>query len=254
MISNSNRDFAFQSCFFPGNMVYNRQYFTQLIPEVSQMRITKRLRLAALMLLTAILISCLGGCVVIGARKPICTILFSDGGEVRIRLYPDKCPNTVNNFIKLCNSGFYDGSTVHRIMEYVLVQMGMPANSTETDAGYYIKGEFTANNYSKGDLTFEKGIVGMARLSDNSESKKFFDTASSQFFIMLEPKQSMDGYYAAFGKVISGMEEIIAISKMDVDASNYPRDDIHIVSARVDCYDYKPSEPKTIDKSKVNLF
>ena len=215
---------------------------------------TKILRMAALMLLTAILISVLGGCVVIGERKPICTIQFSNGAEVRIRLYPDKCPNTVNNFIKLCNSGFYDGSTVHRILEYVLVQMGMPADSEETDAGYYIKGEFTANGHSKGDLTFAKGIVGMARLSDDNESKQFFNTASSQFFIMLEPKASMDGYYAAFGKVISGMEEIIKISKMDVDANNYPRDEIYIVSARVDCYDYKPGEPKTIDKKSVNLY
>ncbi len=214
---------------------------------------SRLLRLAAWMLLTVTLLVSLSGCVVIGDRKPICTIVFSNGSEVRIRLYPDKCPNTVNNFIKLCNSGFYDGSTVHRILEYVLIQMGMPGSSEETDAGYYIKGEFTANGHSKGDLTFAKGIVGMARLSDENESKKFFDTASSQFFIMLEPKQTMDGYYAAFGKVISGMEDVIAISKMDVDANNYPRDEIYIVSARVECYDYKPGEPKTIDKKSVNL-
>ncbi len=213
----------------------------------------KLIRLSALLLLTALLITALGGCVVIGERKPICTIVFSNGSEVRIRLYPEKCPNTVNNFIKLCNSGFYDGSTVHRILEYVLVQMGMPGNSDETDAGYYIKGEFSANGYSKGDLTFAKGIVGMARLADENESKKYFDTASSQFFIMLEPKQNMDGYYAAFGKVISGMDTIIDISRMDVDENNYPRDDIHIVSARVDCHDYKPGEPKTIDKKDIKL-
>ena len=212
---------------------------------------TMWLRSAALVLLAAMFVAIFSGCVVIGERKPICTIVFSNGSEVRIRLYPDKCPNTVNNFIKLCNSGFYDGSTVHRIMEYVLVQMGMPAGSSETDAGYYIKGEFTANNYSKGNLTFAKGIVGMARLSDENESKEFFDTASSQFFIMLEPKQSMDGYYAAFGKVITGMDDIIAISKMDVDENNYPRDEIYIVTARVDCYDYKPAEPKTIEKKRM---
>ena len=70
----------------------------------------KLFQLAALALLAALLVTTLGGCVVIGERKPICTILFSNGSEVRIRLYPDKCPNTVNNFIKLCNSGFYDGS------------------------------------------------------------------------------------------------------------------------------------------------
>ena len=210
------------------------------------------LRLLSVLLLSAMLLAVCSGCVVIGERKPICTIVFSNGGEVRIRLYPDKCPNTVNNFIQLCNSGFYDGSPVHRIMEYVLVQMGMPADGESTDAGYYIKGEFTENNHSKGDLTFEEGIVGMARISPDEHDKNYFNTASSQFFIMLEPKATMDGYYAAFGKVITGMDVITAISKMDTDENNYPRDDIHIVSAQVDCYDYKPSAPKTLDKSKYN--
>ncbi len=208
----------------------------------------------ALILCVLLLLSLFTGCVVIGERKPICTLNFSNGSEVRIRLYPDKCPNTVNNFIQLCNSGFYDGSPVHRIQEYILVQMGMPANSTESDAGYYIKGEFSANGHAKGDLTFAKGIVGMARLSTDGESKDYYNTASSQFFIMLEPKANMDGYYAAFGKVITGMDEIIAISKMDTDANDAPRDEIYIVSARVECYDYKPSEPKTIEKTSVHLY
>ena len=211
------------------------------------------LRLAAVLLIAALMASACG-CVVIGDRKPICTLTFSNGAVVTIRLYPDKCPNTVNNFIKLCNSGFYDGSPVHRIQEYVLVQMGSPANSTETDAGYYIKGEFTANNYSKGDLTFDEGIVGMARLSSDENNKDYYNTASSQFFIMLEPKITMDGYYAAFGKVVMGMEDIVKISKMDTDKTDdSPRDEIYIVSARVDCHDYKPSEPKTIKKSSLKL-
>lgn len=218
------------------------------------MKRRKFLRLTALLLLCASLMMVCSGCVVIGERKPICTIVFSNGGEVRIRLYPDKCPNTVNNFIKLCNEGFYDGSTVHRIVEYVLVQMGMPGNSDESDAGYYIKGEFTENNHSKGDLTFDEGIVGMARVSPDEKDKKYFNTGSSQFFIMLEPKANMDGYYAAFGKVITGLDVITAISKMDVDENDYPRDDIHIVTARVDCYDYEPAEPKTLDKDKVKLY
>lgn len=208
------------------------------------------LRLTAVLLLGAALLALCSGCVVIGERKPICTLTFSNGGEVRIRLYPDKCPNTVNNFIQLCNSGFYDGSPVHRIVEYVLIQMGTPADSEESDAGYYIKGEFTENNHSKGDLTFAEGVVGMARISPDVADKEYFNTGSSQFFIMLEPKANMDGYYAAFGKVITGMEVVTEISKMDVDEADYPRDDIHIVSARVDCYDYQPGKPKTIDKDK----
>ena len=218
-------------------------------------RRNKYLRLAALLLVTATAFALLSGCVVIGDRTPIATIKFSNGGEVRIRLYPDKAPNTVNNFIELANSGFYDGSPVHRIVEYVLVQMGMPANSEETDAGYYIKGEFAENGFAKNDMIINEGIVGMARLAKDSNSdEEYFDTASSQFFIMLEPKITMDGYYACFGKVITGMDVITKISKMDVDANEYPRDEIYIVSLRVDCYDYKPSSPKTISKDKVNLY
>ena len=218
---------------------------------------TKRynlIRLAvALVMTVAVLLSC-AGCVVIGHRKPIATLVFSNGAEVTIRLYPDKAPNTVDNFIKLANSGFYDGSPVHRIVEYVLVQMGSPANSDEGDAGYYIKGEFADNGYMKDNLIFNEGIVGMARMATDEDDKKFYNTASSQFFIMLEPKASMDGKYTAFGKVITGMTDIVAISKMDVDDNDYPRDEIYIVSCRVNCYDYKPGEPKTIDKSKVDLY
>lgn len=213
------------------------------------------MRLAAAAVLAALMLCCLSGCVEIGERKPIATILFSNGGEVRVRLYPEKAPNTVNNFIKLANDGFYDGSPVHRIVEYVMVQMGRPADSEETDAGYYIKGEFSANKFSKNNLTIDEGVLGMARLSaDENEDARFFDTASSQFFIMLEPKATMDGYYATFGKVITGMNVITAISKMDVDESDYPRDEISIVSIRVDCYDYKPADPKTIDKDKLKLY
>ena len=208
---------------------------------------------AALVMTVVVLLSC-AGCVVIGSRKPIATLVFSNGAEVTIRLYPNKAPNTVDNFIKLANSGFYDGSPVHRIKEYVLIQMGAPANSEERDAGYYIKGEFADNGFVKDNLVFNEGIVGMARLANDENDKKFYNTGSSQFFIMLEPKASMDGKYTAFGKVITGMSDIVAISKMDVDADEYPRDEIYIVSCRVDCYDYKPNEPKTIDKSSIDLY
>lgn len=219
------------------------------------MRVRKTyLRLVALLLLSAAAFALLSGCVVIGDRNPIATVIFSNGGEVRIRLYPDKAPNTVDNFIELANSGFYDGSPVHRIVEYVLVQMGTPADSEETDAGYYIKGEFSENGFAKNDMIIDEGIVGMARLAgDSNKEDQYYDTASSQFFIMLEPKITMDGYYACFGKVITGMDVVTKISKMDVDANEYPRDEIYIVSVRVDCYDYKPSSPKTIAKEDVNL-
>lgn len=209
----------------------------------------KRKAPALVLLFVLLLAALISGCVQIGDRKPIATVLFSNGGEARIRLYPDKAPNTVNNFISLANSGFYDGSPVHRIVEYVLIQAGTPADSDETDAGYYIKGEFRENGYMKNDLTFAAGIVGMARLAGgDGEDEALFDTASSQFFIMLEPKEPMDGYYAAFGKVITGMDVITAISKMDVDELDRPRDEIYIQSVRVDCFDHRAAEPETLPR------
>lgn len=206
------------------------------------------LRITALILLAAAMLIFASGCVTIGNRKPIATIKFSNDKEVKIRLYPDKAPNTVNNFISLANSGFYDGSPVHRIVEYFVVQMGKPAGGEEDNAGYYIKGEFPENGYSKNDMIFEEGTVGMARQTGTSDKDKdYFNTASSQFFITVEREFNLDGLYAAFGKVISGMDVIQKISKMDTDANDYPRDEIYVVSITVETYDYDYKEPKKIE-------
>jgi peptidyl-prolyl cis-trans isomerase B (cyclophilin B) len=211
------------------------------------MKIKLLLRITVLALMLASVLTFFSGCVTIGERKPIVTIEFSNGKEVKIRLYPDKAPNTVNNFISLINSGYYDNSPVHRIIEYAFIQMGKSAEGDKQNAGYYIEGEFNENGYGKNDMIFEEGTVAMARLTEESEkSKEFFDTASSQFFITLERKTTLDGLYAAFGKVISGMKYVQEISKMDVDANNLPRDEIYIKSITVDTFDYEPKEPKTI--------
>jgi peptidyl-prolyl cis-trans isomerase B (cyclophilin B) len=208
-------------------------------------------KLVVIIMLAAAALSFTAGCVTIGDRKPIVTIEFSNGKEIKIRLYPDKAPNTVNNFISLINSGFYDGSPVHRIIEYSFIQMGKPAEDNESNTGYYIEGEFNENGYGKNDMVFEEGTVAMARLTDASEkSKEYFNTASSQFFITLERETTLDGLYAAFGKVISGMKYVQEISKMDVDADNLPRDEIYIESISVETYDYEPKEPKTIPIKK----
>lgn len=204
------------------------------------------IRIVALVVMTAAVLSFTSGCVEIGNRKPIVTVEFSNGKEVKIRLYPDKAPNTVNNFISLINSGFYTGSPVHRIIEYSFIQMGKSADG-ENNAGYYIDGEFKENGFGKNNMTFDEGTVAMARLTGDSEkSKDYFDTASSQFFITLEPKKTMDGLYCIFGKVISGMKYIEQISKMDVDDNDYPRDEIYIKSISVDNYDYNAKEPKKL--------
>ena len=209
---------------------------------------TKR-RYAVLALAVLMLISMFAGCYTLGERKPIATLTFSNGAEIQFRLYPDKAPNTVNNFIYLANSGYYDGSPVHRIKEYFVVQMGRSgADPTAQNAGYYIAGEFSNNGFSKNDLEHDEGTVSMARIAVPGETKEdgYYDTASSEFFICLEYKPSLDGDYAAFGKVIRGMKEVEKISKMDVDANEVPRDEIYIVSLRVETYGKNYPAPKTI--------
>jgi cyclophilin family peptidyl-prolyl cis-trans isomerase len=186
----------------------------------------KRLLILALML--AVTAVPLGGCVTAGEHHPIATVSFSDGGTVRFRLYPEYAPNTVANFISLANSGFYDGSPVHRIEEYFVVQTGKPAEGRDS-TGYTIKGEFSNNGYSKNTLAHEFGTVSMARVvgSPGKESE-FYDSASSQFFITTRNHLELDGDYAAFGKVTEGksLEELVKISQMDVSEDKTPRDEI----------------------------
>lgn len=205
-------------------------------------------KMTVLLLLVLLVISLFAGCYTLGERKPIATLEFSNGKVIQFRLYPDKAPNTVNNFIALANSGFYDNSPVHRIKEYFVIQMGKSGADPSIDnAGYYIKGEFTNNGFSKNDISHEEGIVSMARVvgPEGSEAD-YYDTASSQFFIMLTNKPHLDGDYAAFGKVIRGMEYVQKISKMDVDSSEHPRDEIYIKSLTVETYGKTYPEPDTI--------
>ncbi len=205
-------------------------------------------KIFALAMAFIMLIPALSGCVTIGERKPIATITFSNGVEIRARLYPDKAPNTVANFISLANSGFYDGSPVHRIVEYSIVQMGRSADG-ENDAGYYIKGEFPDNGFSKNDMLHEKGVLSMARtVGAEGNEKEYYNTASSQFFICVDVETTLDGAYAPFGKVISGYDDFEEISRLDVDENYAPRDELYIKSVTVDTYGKDYGEPKKIDK------
>ena len=122
-------------------------------------------------------------------------------GSVVIELYPDIAPNTVNNFIYLVKKGFYDNNTFHRLMPGFVLQGGDPTGIGNGGPGYQIKGEFTDNNF-KNNLKHTKGIVSMARTSYSN------DTAGSQFFIILDEAEHLDGYYASFGKVIDGWKNI----------------------------------------------
>lgn len=131
-------------------------------------------------------------------ENPVVAMYIEGYGSVVMELYPDIAPNTVNNFISLIKSGFYDNNTFHRLVPGFVLQGGDPDGNGSGGPGYTIKGEFSDNGFNN-DLKHEKGIVSMARGNDN-------DSAGSQFFIMLGKSEYLDGKYAAFGKVIDGLD------------------------------------------------
>ena len=127
-------------------------------------------------------------------------IELEDGGKIELELYPDIAPISTENFIKLASSGFYDGVTFHRVVPGFVIQGGDPTGTGAGGPGYHIKGEFLANGV-KNDLKHTRGVLSMARAMA-------YDSAGSQFFIMVEDAPHLDGQYAAFGKVTSGMEVV----------------------------------------------
>ena len=138
------------------------------------------------------------------AQNPIVTIEMEDGGTIKAELYPEIAPNTVNNFISLINKGYYDGVISHRVIPGFMIQGGDPKGTGTGGPGYSIKGEFTRNGF-KNDLKHDCGVLSMARtMMPNS--------AGSQFFIMHKNSPHLDGQYAAFGKVLEGMEVVDAIA------------------------------------------
>ena len=170
--------------------------------------------------------------------NPIATIKMKSGGIIRIELYPEIAPNTVNNFISLANKGFYDGTTFHRVIADFMIQGGCPEGSGMGGPGYCIKGEFRFNGY-KNDLKHKRGVISMARaMSPNS--------AGSQFFIMHKNAKHLDGQYAAFGKVIEGMDEVDRIATVATDFSDRPLDEEKMESVRVDTQGVEYPEPATV--------
>ena len=138
------------------------------------------------------------------AQNPIVTIEMEDGGTIKAELYPEIAPNTVNNCISLINKGYYDGVIFHRVIPGFMIQGGDPKGMGTGGPGYSIKGEFTRNGF-KNDLKHDRGVLSMARtMMPNS--------AGSQFFIMHKNSPHLDGQYAAFGKVLEGMEVVDAIA------------------------------------------
>ncbi len=146
--------------------------------------------------------------------NPIITIKMKDGGIIKAELYPDIAPISVDNFTKLAGKGFYNGLTFHRVIPGFMIQGGCPDGTGMGGPGYTIKGEFSANGV-KNDLKHERGVLSMARAMDP-------DSAGSQFFIMHETSPHLDGQYAAFGKVIEGMDVVDRIANVRTDYSDKP--------------------------------
>lgn len=161
--------------------------------------------------------------------NPIITIEMDDGNIIKAELYPDKAPNTVNNFIDLVKSGFYNGIIFHRVISGFMIQGGDPAGVGTGGPGYTIKGEFALNGFKQNDIKHTRGVLSMARaMNPNS--------AGSQFFIMHQNAAHLDGQYAAFGKVIEGIEVVDAIASVRTDWSD------------------KPKTPQTMKKVTVETF
>ena len=170
-------------------------------------------------------------------KNPVVTITMADGRVMTGELYPDKAPNTVNNFISLANRGFYDGLTFHRVIPGFMIQGGCPEGTGMGGPGYEIDGEFAANGFGQNDLIHETGVLSMARtMAPNS--------AGSQFFIMVAPAPHLDGQYAAFGQVTGGVEEAIRISEVPTDWNDKPKTPVVIQSIRVDTPGVDYPEPE----------
>ena len=146
--------------------------------------------------------------------NPIVTIEMEDGGIIRAELYPEIAPNTVRNFISLVKKGFYDGVIFHRVIPGFMIQGGDPTGTGMGGPGYSIEGEFTSNGFQN-DLKHTRGVISMAR-SMNPNS------AGRQFFIMHQDAPHLDGQYAAFGKVVAGMDVVDKIAAVRTDWNDKP--------------------------------
>ena len=167
--------------------------------------------------------------------NPIVTIEMQDGGRITCELYPDIAPQSVYNFISLANAGFYNGLIFHRVIPGFMIQGGCPDGNGMGGPGYCIKGEFKLNGV-KNNLSHKRGVLSMARAqSPNS--------AGSQFFIMHADGEFLDGQYAAFGKVLEGMDVVDQIAAVKTNAQDRPLDEQKIASITVDTQGEEYPEP-----------
>lgn len=168
--------------------------------------------------------------------NPIVTITMENGDVIKAELYPDIAPNTVNNFISLVKKGFYNGSNFHRIINGFMIQGGCPEGTGMGGPNYSIKGEFSQNGF-KNDLKHTEGVLSMARSMRP-------DSAGSQFFIMHKAAPHLDGAYAAFGKVIEGMDVVNKIATTRTTYGDRPVKEQKMASVTVDTFGIDYPEPE----------
>jgi len=168
--------------------------------------------------------------------NPIITIKMSTGKMMKAELYPEIAPNTVNNFISLVKKGYYNGLIFHRVIPGFMIQGGCPSGTGTGNPGYSIKGEFSKNGF-KNELKHSKGVLSMARsMMPNS--------AGSQFFIMVENSPHLDGQYAAFGKLIEGLDVAAEIVNAPRDRSDKPKVDQVMEEVTVETFGVEYPEPE----------
>jgi len=167
--------------------------------------------------------------------NPIITITMASGDTIKVELYPDVAPNTVNNFISLVKKGFYDGTIFHRVISGFMIQGGDPDGTGMGGPDYSIKGEFRSNGFDS-KLSHARGVISMARAMDP-------DSAGSQFFIMHADGNFLDGQYAAFGTVTEGLETVDKIADTATDRGDRPYEDQVMQSVTVDTMGVDYPEP-----------
>ena len=170
------------------------------------------------------------------AQNPIATIEMEDGGVIALELYPEVAPISVNNFISLASKGFYDGLIFHRVISGFMIQGGDPKGVGIGGPGYCIKGEFAANGV-KNDLSHARGVLSMARAMD-------MNSAGSQFFIMHADGPFLDGQYAAFGKVVDGMDVVDRIAAVKTGRNDMPASPQRMKKVSVDTFGEVYPEPE----------
>lgn len=172
------------------------------------------------------------------AQNPIVTFTMADGSVIKAELYPEIAPVSVNNFISLVRKNFYDGLIFHRVIRGFMIQGGDPNGTGTGGPGYSIPGEFAINGFEN-NLKHTEGVLSMARSMHP-------DSAGSQFFIMHKTSPHLDGQYAAFGKVIEGMDVVNKIAKTATDYSDRPLEDQVMQTVTVDTFGVDYPEPEKL--------